>query len=223
MEHKPDEQQEQIGNQEVNLEIIKETKLDEPTINPNAELESARNELLEWFRKDGSKLGEGEYEQVAAKAKQLSQGLPRVDMTLHFDSFRFGQDLYYGEIQGEQKFIPIFVNEGIILKWQANNGGSWWPIKDPRNNTYFVPNININVVKGTHSGSESTGSYLSELLSNAKYDPKAYRILEGLTSYAEFIQQELGNSPYLELRRLIPDYPDLPKLPERQFSFYLRN
>lgn len=198
----------------------------EKDVNPKDDIEKAREEFLEWFGKDGSKLGEGDYEQQLARLKQLSQDLPREDLTLHYDLFRWGISLFYGEKPGRQKFVPLHADEGIILKWLTRKGieNNWWPIKDPQTNTYFIPKITLSEVQGSHSGSDNTGNYLYHVFRYAQMDRNSehYRLLEGLASpfYAKFIQKEFGNDKYMQLRELVPSYPDLPPLPETQPTFW---
>lgn len=192
-----------------------------PLVDHYPELTHAKEEILTWFGKEDSKLGKGEYNTLITKLSTLSKDIPKKKITLHCDYFRFGFSLFYVEKPGEEKYMPITRLEGIILNWQVKNTPDIiLPLRDPQDNSYFIPEIVVEVVKGSHSGSESTGSYLCNLLNSASYSKNSYRILEGLIGYANEIQQEFGNSRYKNLRKMIANYPDLPDLEEKPFSLF---
>ena len=194
-----------------------------PPADPYPELTKARDEFLTWFSKKDSDLGKGEYDTLIKKVNTLSKDLPKKKITLHCDYFRFGFSLFYVEKPGEKKYMPAKRLDGVILNWQVRQAQpASWPLKDPQDNNYFIPEITLEEVSGTHSGSETTGNYLHGLLSSAASDKKSssYRNLEGLTGYAEDIQKELGNAAYKKLKETIPSYPDLPDLPAKQFTFF---
>jgi len=180
------------------------------TIDKNSACESARTEFLEWWHQEGNALGEGKYKEVAEKVKSvaLTQGLLQKDIILHYHWFRFGFPLYYGEKQGEQKFLPIPINDGKILSWQLENeiSNSCWPIKDPSTNSYFIPKVTENKIPPP-SGSCPTDQYLDRLVKVARMskDSKEYRILEALTPYAGLISN-CGGWTYREISNLVPGY-----------------
>lgn len=195
--------------------VSNEVKLEQILpVDPYPELKQAQVEFLVWFYSEGSELGKGEYAALIEKVNKLSKDLPKKKIILYSDHFRYGFTLYYVEKPGEEKYMPIKPADGTILHWQANNTPNVsWPLKDPQDNSYFIPEITLHEVIGSHSGSETTGSYLNILLNLASNKASsAYRILEGLRGYAEEIQEKLGNSRYKTLREKIPSYPDLPDL-----------
>ena len=192
-----------------------------PPVDPYPALTQAREEFLIWLRKNNSVLGHGEYNTLINKVNTLSQDLPKRKITLHYDQFNWGYSLFYVEKPGEEKYMPIKRLDGVILYWQNETPNVSWPLKDPQDNSYFIPEITVNKVGGTHSGSEATGGYLCRLIRLASdKTSSSYRILEGLTGYAEQIQRDLGNSTYKTLREKIPSYPDLPDLEENPFPFF---
>lgn len=160
---------------------------------------------MEWFKKEDSRLGQGEYDQRISKVGEASQELPVAEMTLHFQFFRFGFCFYYGEKSG--KMIPISWAEGLILKWQKeNNENPVWPIKDPKTNTYFIPKITVNQIPPL-TGSMSTKEYLLDLLKSSQRcsNKNSTHILEALTPYAKQLK-EYDNRTFMLIASAFPSY-----------------
>jgi hypothetical protein len=176
----------------------------------NAKIEAAQLEFISWYCKDGNEIGNGKgYEQVAAKVKEAVQDLIKENMTLHYRFFRWGFSFFYGEKAGSHKYIPISLGDGDMLEWQSKNesGGIWWPIKDPTNQTYFIPKITLNTIPPP-SGSTPTHQYLAQLAQFAegmawmRNDER--KILEALTPYADEIKEYCDEATYKKIVKLVP-------------------
>lgn len=74
--------------------------------------ESARNEVIKWLKQHGNRLGQGRYEEVIKRTKEIAMGLPSEELTLHIHRFRYGFTFFYMEREGEKKYIPISFSEG---------------------------------------------------------------------------------------------------------------
>lgn len=154
-------------------------------------MESIKTEFSEWWEKEDSKLGEGEYQQAISKVKEATQELPVQEITLHYQTFRFGFSFFYGENVSEKQMIPISWQDGVILKWQKeNNEQPVWPIKDPKTNAYFIPKVTVNTMSPP-SGSMPTEQYLEDLLkySQRYFDARSTKILNVLTPYAKQLKE----------------------------------
>src|SRR5688500_16542604 len=156
-----------------------------------ADVELAQIGFYVWWGKHDSTLGEGqEYEEVAARVKQVASLLHSENMTLYHQSFRVGFSFYYGETSNTEKLIPISRAEGRLLSWQTEETGeSWWPIKNPATNTYFTPKVKI-VELPSPSENVPTEEYLESLANKAAANKQSreHRILEALTPYSQQIE-----------------------------------
>lgn len=180
-----------------------------------ATLASAYDEFVNWSSKTNFKVDE--YEQASAKLKAMAQKLPKEEMKLHYHEFRFGFSFFYGELSNQEEFVPLHFQVGRILSKQKElePEGTWLPVILPKNNE--AVSAKITEEKDRDHGSEKTSSYLDNLLRTArslhkpmqKNTSEAYKILKALILYAPSVKNELGNAKYDELRKLIPEYPEL--------------
>lgn len=177
----------------------------ENTIAPPSPLEQSKSDFFKWWTGE-NKLGKGEYEQKINPAKELSKGLPQIEMKLYSCKPRWGFSFFYGKIQ--DRLIPIEYNDGMMLNWQKKKeNGSWWPIKDPETSSYFSPKITIED-KYIGTGSYQTGEYIYEIIQRPK-GPE-FEVLKVLIPYAKQIKDAVNAVEYQKLRKLIPEYPKLP-------------
>ncbi|KAF3361789.1 hypothetical protein PHSC3_001679 [Chlamydiales bacterium STE3] len=133
--------------------------------------------------------------------------IPSKELTLHYYHFRFGFELFYGDIEGT--LIPISLEDGAILYWQSTREQKpWWPIEDARGN-YCRPKISVKWED--IGGSTNALTYLLSSLSTAEWDPssKAYELLKELNPYAPIIKKE-DPELYRGIRKLFPHYPRNP-------------
>lgn len=172
-------------------------------------MESIKNEFLEWARKEGSELGEGEYDQRISKVGEATQELPVQEMILHLQTFRFGFSFFYGE-KSKDEMVPIAWADGIILKWQKEHDEKpVWPIKDPETNTYFIPKVTVNRMSPP-TGSTPTEQYLRDLLKASQRrfpDKNSTRILEALTPYAKQLKEQ-DIRTFMRIADCFPGYSD---------------
>ena len=137
-------------------------------------------------------------------------------MKLHYWDFRHGFRFYYGEIAGKENLVPIPWTEGRILNLQKDkeSGGTWWPLKDSKDSSYFSAKITEKEIHSPSLGSMSTSTYLCDLLSEvrakANVKDESFRILEALVPCAYLVKDAVGENSYSRLRELIPDYPENP-------------
>ncbi len=180
-------------------------------MNVNLDIKNAKAEFLTWWT--GEKLlGEDDYEKTMAKVIEAAKGIETADITLHYQIFRRRFSFYYGEKMDQEKYIPISASEGKILRWQTENGGCKWPIKNPETKSYFIPNITLNKIYPPFGGIP-TDQYLESLAKKARYSEKDKRILEALTPYKKEIFQACGLDAYNMLTSVCPKLYSQPKEP----------
>lgn len=190
--------------------------LSEAAKNVNAELESIRNTIINevWLKRNElSEKDADRIDEMVKKAKQRCEDLPKPEMKLHFHSYRFGFSYCYGEIPGENKFVPIewIDSEILMAQVQKESDGTWWPIKDPQNNTYFSPKTTVEKHYPISGSSPTMQDLLDQVRMAEIQGPssESYRILEALLPYAKFMKEGSPNM-YNRIRVLIPAYPENP-------------
>ncbi len=162
-------------------------------------------------------------EEIVTALRKASNQLPHKEMKLHHQPWgRYGFPYRFGEIKGKAELIPLNWEEGYVLlqflrEHPDGRDLPQFPIKDPIDGQYFVPDLSGLVEhRGASSGSASMSDHFHNLLREAsmarpteRTSNLAFRTLEMLAvQYKESVKDYLGTTSFTRLQQLIPAYAD---------------
>lgn len=98
-----------------------------------------------------------------------TSNLEKKPMILYHQCFRFGFKFYYGELSGQQTLIPVEYHQGWLIRNLIKEKKSpWFPLKNPLEGGYFLPEVTEVKHLPPPSGSCPSWQYLSDLVRHVK-------------------------------------------------------